>query len=137
MARNVLEPRASRSASRPTGKVPVDSKRSELPPLLNNDEEIVLAVLTEAAIALHIAEIAAACWPKGTPDADAAYKTKGDKHVPRDPHGRADRGISPYRRALNAHRKLVKHGLVQRVGSGTYAATDRGRETVELASEAA
>ena len=79
----------------------------------------MLTVLAAADKPMTVAEIAAAIWPTGKIVGDLAPKSHS-----RQEHGR---GVSAYRKVLNALRRPVKYGYLDKTGRGTYQATKRGK----------
>jgi len=93
---------------------PVDN-----PIAFNPHEQDILTVLAAADDPMSIADLAAACFPgeKAIGDLEAKSHSK-------QAHGR---GVSGYRKVINALRRPVKYGYIDKSGRGTYVATKRGK----------
>ena len=93
---------------------PVDN-----PIAFNQHEQDILTVLAAADDPMSIADLAAACFPgeKAIGDLEAKSHSK-------QAHGR---GVSGYRKVINALRRPVKYGYIDKSGRGTYVATKRGK----------
>ena len=85
-----------------------------------SSDEIDLLTALAADGPMTVTQLAAACWPGEKVQGDL----KPESHS-RQAHGR---GVSSYRRALNAVRRPVRYGFVEKSARGTYIATARGKE---------